>query len=388
MKVSVLGIGTELTDGQIVNRNAPWISQKMKAAGVLTSLHLVVPDEPRLMRQGLELCAAEADVIFVTGGLGPTSDDFTRDIVANWAGVSLEFHPRSWEHLSARLTSRGYAVREIQRQQCYFPKGAQVLFNSEGTANAFTMQVQGKTLFVLPGPPREIEAVWNSAIDEWLQEATKNIDPTITRTWDTMGRGESDIATLAEEALHGAAIEKGYRVHLPYVEVKLTFKKSQEAEMQTWVDRLTQALAPFTVLRDGQDAATEFAKKLETVPSLKIVDSVTGTFLWQRLSGPLRSFMEKKPWLFSTQDNIWPAEIEIRLIPRQDHTADLILTHRKQVFTQTLSSPYTTSNMQDRTRQYLAEKAVLFCLEKMKSNPVLESRSGCRCSKPHDKIRL
>lgn len=360
MKVAILGIGSELTDGQIVNRNAPWISQKLKTFGVPTVLHLVVPDERRLMHQGLELCAAEADVLFVTGGLGPTSDDFTRDIVAEWMGKPLVFHSPSWDHLSERLSSRGYAVKEIQRQQCYFPEGAEVLFNSEGTANAFRVQAHGKTVFVLPGPPREIEAVWTSAISAWLTQQTQHLDPVITRIWDTMGKGESEIATLAEEALQGASLEKGYRVHLPYVEVKLTFKKSEETQAQKWVDHLTTALQPYTVLRDGEDAGKVLADKMKAVASLKVTDTCSGSFLWHRLSGSLRGFMEKKTWWYGNKLTPEKADLELGLFALDPYRAEVTLVHGEFQRQEILESPYKTANMQERTQQYLAEKALIF----------------------------
>ncbi len=360
MKVSVLGIGTELTDGQIINRNGPWISGQLKKAGVPTTLHLVVPDEHSLMRKALELCATESEVIFVTGGLGPTSDDFTRDIVAEWMNAKLQFHQASWDHLTQRLTSRGYTVKEIQRQQCYFPEGAEVLFNTEGTANAFKVLAHGKTVFVLPGPPREIEAVWKSSIASWVQEHTQHLDPVVTRMWDTLGKGESDIASIAEEALQGANIEKGYRVHLPYVEVKLTFKKSEAAKNQVWVDRLTEALAPYTALRDGQDIASEFAKKIEGFSSLKIVDGYSGTFLWQRLSTPLRGFMEKKKWSFSNEETPAPADLELCLAPQGAFGAEVTLKYEAKTLKENFVSPYTTANMQERAKQFLAERALIF----------------------------
>lgn len=360
MKVSIFGIGTELTDGQIINRNAPWIAEKLKKAGVSTSLHLVVPDERRLMLSGLELCAAEADVIFVTGGLGPTSDDFTRDIVAEWMNAKLEFHQASWDHLTERLTSRGYTVKEIQKQQCYFPENAEVLFNTEGTANAFKVLAHGKTVFVLPGPPREIEAIWKNSISDWVTENTQHLDPVITRMWDTLGKGESDIATLAEEALQGADIEKGYRVHLPYVEVKLTFKKSEAEKNQIWVDRLTAALEPYTALRDGRDIALDLAKKLENYSSLKVVDSFSGTFLWQRMSLPLRSFMEKKKWSFSNDLSPTSADIELRLSSRDEFSAEVTLIRGEKTVKEIFVSPYKTANMQERAKQFLAERALIF----------------------------
>jgi len=366
MKVAILGIGTELTDGQIVNKNASWISHKLKALGVTTAVHLVVPDDRKLMREGLEFCASHGDWLFVTGGLGPTSDDFTRDIVTEWMGVSLKFDESSWQHVNDRLTSRGYAVKEIQRQQCYFPEGARVLPNSQGTANAFYVEAHGKKVFVLPGPPREIEAVWEDSIAEWLTQNTQHLDPYITRMWDTLGVGESDIATITEEALQGVQVEKGYRVHLPYVEVKISYFKSQEKEMLAVVEKLDAALRPYTVVRDGDDAAELLARKLATVSSLALVDEVTGQFLMNRLMPSLRTFMTEKSWSFSrNRDTKSPAEVHLHILSRDEHTCDVGLEYRGRILRDTVTTPYKTANMKERRHQYFAEKALLFWLKNL-----------------------
>ena len=82
MIASVLGVGTELVDGQIVNKNAAWISEKLRALGLTTKLHLVIPDDRKLIFESLDYCGQYSDLIFVTGGLGPTSDDFTREVIS------------------------------------------------------------------------------------------------------------------------------------------------------------------------------------------------------------------------------------------------------------------------------------------------------------------
>lgn len=364
MKAAILSIGSELTDGQIVNKNASWISGKLKALGLTTSVHLVVPDERKLMHEGLSFCASKADLLFVTGGLGPTSDDFTRDIVAEWAGLPLKFDETSWQHVSNRLTSRGYAVKEIQRQQCYFPEGAQILPNSEGTANAFSIDTQGKKVFVLPGPPREIEAVWKDSIIPWLKANTRDIDPYITRMWDTIGVGESDVAILTEEVLKNVTVERGYRVHLPYVEVKLSYFKSQEKQMQETVDRITAALRFCTVSRDCDDAAASLAKKLEAIHSVCIIDEVTGQFLMNRLMPTLRSYMTHKTWFFAKSRDVQsPAELKLWLISKDEHTCEVGLEHQGRILKDFITSPYKTANMRDRRHQYFAELAIIFWLK-------------------------
>lgn len=402
MKAAILGIGTELTDGQIFNKNASWISKKLKSFGLTTNVQLVVPDERSLMREGLEFCAAKGDLLFVTGGLGPTSDDFTRDIISEWAHAPLRFDEKSWIHVSERLTSRGYTVKEIQRQQCYFPQGARVLTNSEGTANAFFLEVHGKKIFVLPGPPREIEAVWNDWISPWLSENTKKLDSFLTRSWDTIGVGESDVAFAIEEVLKTTKrhnFQIAYRVHMPYVELKLSYLKSHEIKMAGLVEKITEALKFCTITRDEEDILTIFSKKIESIESIYLEDQVTGAFLLNRLLPGLRQFISQKNWNFSnssaamkaslatdslnsksntsdhslnvlmaatstldspTTSSVAPTKVYLKLLSKDQYSCEVSLetqTHKARNF---ITTPYKLATMQERSQQYFAEMALLF----------------------------
>lgn len=366
MKAAVLGIGTELTEGQIVNKNASWISKKLKDLGLTTQAHLVVPDEHTLMLEGLEFCAGKSDLIFVTGGLGPTSDDFTRDIVAQWVNKKLVFDDHSWKHINERLTSRGYTVKEIQRQQCYFPEGATVLTNSQGTANGFFLEEKNKKVFVLPGPPREIEAVWNDHIAAWLTQHTQGLDAYITRKWDTLGIGESDVAMIVEEVLSGVTIDKGYRVHLPYVEVKTSFLRSQEKALTPVLQNLTEALQFCTITQDGGDVAELFAESLRPVKSLCVIDEVTGQFLMNRLMPVLRGFMTDQLWSFSkSRDVKSPADLHLHLLPKDEHSCEVVLEYKGRKVKDLISCPYKTMNMKERRHQYFAEMALIFWLKNL-----------------------
>lgn len=363
MKAAILAIGTELTDGQILNKNAYWISNKLKTIGLNTELQLVVPDERELMLEGMKFCAAKAELLFVTGGLGPTSDDFTREIISEWAGTPLQFDPQSWEQINDRLISRGYVVKEIQRQQCYFPAGAQILQNSEGTANAFYLEAHNKKVFILPGPPREIEAVWKSSIDSWLRENTKHIDPVLTKKWQTIGLGESDVALIVEEKLKDIQIQKGYRVHMPYVEVKVTYLKSSEKALLPSIEKLDQALKFCTISRDEDDVLDLFIKKLSSIKSMMIVDQVTGPFLMNRLMTASRSLMTEKKWHFgNTLSAECSVELLLSLTNKDEHSCEVCMEYKKRKFKTIISSPYKTMTMQERRRQYFAEMALVFWL--------------------------
>ncbi|UYL09636.1 competence/damage-inducible protein A [Bdellovibrio sp. SKB1291214] len=362
MIASVLGIGTELVDGQIVNKNGAWISEKLKNLGLTTKLHLVIPDDRKLILESLDYCGQYSDLMFVTGGLGPTSDDFTREMIAEWAGLKLKWDEESWQHIKDRLEPRGYVVKDIQRQQCYFPEGSRIIKNNEGTANAFFVEAKGKKIFVLPGPPREIESVWNAEIYQWLNKNIEGMDPFITRHWDTIGMGESDVATLVEQALANVNVEKGYRVHLPYVEVKMSFYKSQEEKMRTHVERVTEALRAITVTRDQQDVPLMLSLALKNHQSVSVLDSCTGQFLLNRLMPVMREFMTGKTWTYSSHAIDDQAQIKLSITPKDEHSALVSVERRNKRFSDIIVAPYKAMPMKERRAQYFAEMAMIFWL--------------------------
>jgi molybdenum cofactor synthesis domain-containing protein len=363
MKATVLGIGTELVDGQIVNKNAAWISKQLKDLGLTSTLHLVVPDERKLILEALDFCSKHGDLIFVTGGLGPTSDDFTRDLISEWTKLPLEFDEASWQQIKERLEPRGYAVKEIQRQQCFFPRNSQILKNPEGTANGFFVEANDKKLFILPGPPREIDAIWKSSISNWLQLNTGHIDPMITKHWDTIGVGESDIALIVEDIVKGSGLEKGYRVHLPYVEVKLSYLKSQEALFAPLLNKVTEALSHCLVTQNQEDVAKMFTQKLQNYDSISIQDSVTGAYLMNRLLPVSRDLFNKPAWSFSNITIDEKSQIKLFLDKQDEQTCMVRIEKEGQSFSDVLETPYKSTLMKDRRLQYFAELAMIFWLK-------------------------
>lgn len=362
MKSAILGIGTELTDGQIVNRNAAWLSTHLKDLGPRTALHLTVPDDREAIRQGLDLCAAHAELIFVTGGLGPTSDDFTRELIAEWTGLPLEFHEPSWQAIIERLTARNYPVQEIQRQQCYFPRGSTVLENSQGTANGFRLRARERDLIVLPGPPREVEAIWNDHLKPWLEVLCKDLDPILTRSWDTIGLGESQIAELTEPLVKDLRGEVGYRVHLPYVEVKLNLPRSEWAVQSELLARIERVLGPHTIARDGENLAELVARSWRHEKDLTIVDEVTGSYLLSRIEEAWRPLWRETRWLMSSHDMDCGGKTKMYLKKLDDHSARVGIFHNRQGRETVIEAPMKSPLMAERRKQYFAEMALLFWL--------------------------
>ncbi|MFN7453128.1 MAG: competence/damage-inducible protein A [Pseudobdellovibrionaceae bacterium] len=357
IQLSVLGIGTELTSGQILNRNGQWISAEAKKLGFTTSLHLVTPDERPLIRKALSLAAESSDLVFVTGGLGPTTDDFTRDMIAEFVVQPLEWHEASWKHIQDRLNSRGVPIREMQKQQAYYPRGATVHFNPYGTANGFSCDFktpQGqKKIFVLPGPPKEIEGIWNQDVLPFLKELAKNLDPIVTQAWDCIGLGESEIAAMTEKTLEGLGLEIGYRVHLPFVEVKVTYEKSQEQKLLPSLQKLSEVLGPYTAFRNGEDAAELFYRWLSGQSnqdfSVELEDTCSEGKLLQRLQKSLKYFGNGKTPI-----------IKVTLSSSLRGQAHFQIVYKNQVRDFFIESPphYSLFTMAEREKQYFLEIAL------------------------------
>lgn len=375
---TILGVGTELTTGQIFNKNASWISDKLIPFGLETSLHLTVPDDRPAILKGLDFCAQNSQYIFVTGGLGPTSDDFTRELISEWAKKDLEFDEKSWQAVQVRMTSRSLIVKDIQKQQCYFPEGAIVLNNSQGTANGFQMEVETshglKDVFVLPGPPKEIEAIWNESIAKWLFVETQLLDKKITKSWDTLGIPESEVAGLTEPCLEGRwpdlKFDLGYRVHLPYVEVKFTYYKSQENLAKPVVDKIDRALESITALKNFTDITQVFSQ-ITSNTEFAFYDFVTGGFLNHRLSSELKKY---KNWMwkqsqepldtdfFSSEENF------LALFPQDENLEKAVVmgSFNGHSFTQELKATSNSPLMIERRRQYFAEMALITFVKQVK----------------------
>ena len=296
-RASILAVGTELTTGQIINRNAASLSDWLSELGVEIALHETVPDDRELIQRSLDHCATESSVILVTGGLGPTTDDFTRDEITRWLGLPLEFHAPSWERIFTRLSSLGIPVAESNRQQCNFPKGAEILENPAGTASGFYIQGHGKHLIVLPGPPREIEAIWKhcnlaSKVRGWFPSARK----LELFTWQCLGKSEAELGELTEAAVAGSGLLTGYRAHRPFVEVKIWVPEGEVESARPWFVKLEAAIGPWVATRQAEDLAGRLVAVLARLGSgVEVYDFASGGVLAERFSTVLRLGYEKLP---------------------------------------------------------------------------------------------
>lgn len=273
----LITIGTEITSGEVVNSNAAWVSVKLENAGLRVHSHVTVRDHRQEILEALK-ASRGFQVVVVTGGLGPTTDDMTRECVAAHVGQELVFDDQVWRDLEKLYQERELPLREAHRHQCYFPKNAQRLKNPTGTALGFALTMKDQEIYVLPGPPRELEGVWNLEIQPRL---AKLIPPRPEQwiRWVCLGAPESEVAELVEKAIAGHDVEVGYRAQVPYVKVKIFVDPVKSEKVIAEIDRV---LAPFIVGRGLHDLADELLS-LWPDPEMNVFDQLTGSVLAQRL---------------------------------------------------------------------------------------------------------
>lgn len=160
MKAEILAVGSELLTPFRTDTNSLWLTEQLNEIGIEVQAKAISGDERRLLCELLAKALNRADLVIVTGGLGPTEDDLTRDAVAEVAGQELVLRPQIVEELRARFEKRGYKMTANNQRQAMLPETARVLPNPNGTAPGFTLHVGAKLLVVLPGPPRELKPMF------------------------------------------------------------------------------------------------------------------------------------------------------------------------------------------------------------------------------------
>lgn len=164
----IISAGTELTEGRIQDTHVRFLASELTSLGFTVRRAVQLPDDAALFADELRRASREACLVVITGGLGPTTDDLTREIVAEAAGVALEFHPEAWEALLERF--KGRKVSDTNRKQATAPRGFSLLMNQHGTAPGFHGAVGPALVIALPGPPSELRPMFAQGVVPLIRE--------------------------------------------------------------------------------------------------------------------------------------------------------------------------------------------------------------------------
>jgi len=241
MKAEILAVGTELLMGQIVNTNAQYISSKLPDVGVGVYYHSVVGDNTDRLEESIKLALQRCDVVIMTGGLGPTQDDLTKETVAQVFGKKLVVHNDSLEDIKKYFNKLGRQMTLNNEKQAYMPEDCIILKNNNGTAPGCIIENGEKVVVLLPGPPSEMKPMFNDYVMPYFRnKSTYTIESKFLRVF---GIGESAMETQIIDLINGqtnptiATYAKEGEVTLR-VSAKIQAGENAELIMQPVIDEI------------------------------------------------------------------------------------------------------------------------------------------------------
>ena len=289
MNAEVIAVGSELLAGQIANTNARAISEALAGVGVDVLVHTAVGDDVGRIATALRAALGRADIVVVSGGLGPTHDDLTREGLSAATGRPLVRHPDLVRMLEERFRRMGRSMSASNLQQADVPTGAVPIDNPLGTAPGISLEHGGRLVYALPGVPDEMAAMLRDFVLPDLAARTGGV-PLVTRTLRTAGIGESDLADRLAGVLarQREAGEPAVGVYASEGEVRVTL--IGPGGMTGALDRLEgevrEALGTF-LYGTGDETLEAVVSNLMRSGGLKlaVAESVTGGMLTSRLVG-------------------------------------------------------------------------------------------------------
>jgi len=201
MNAEILAVGTELLLGDIVNTNAQFIAQGLAELGISVFYHTVVGDNPERMKKAMNSAFERADIIITTGGLGPTEDDLTKEMGAEYFNKKMYLDERAFNKIKSFFSKMGRKMTENNVKQAMIPEGAIVMYNDNGTAPGIIIEENEKILIMMPGPPREMKPMFTDQVKPFL--ASKQEYTLVSKTLRIAGVGESAMESAVKDLIDG-----------------------------------------------------------------------------------------------------------------------------------------------------------------------------------------
>jgi len=287
--VELINTGSELLVGRVLNTHQQWLGRQLADLGYTVSRQVAVPDTGADIQQAVRESLSRADLIITTGGLGPTSDDITRDLIAQLLNRPLREHAPTLAAIEKFFAVRKRPMAANNRVQALVPEGALVLENPNGTAPGLAIEVTGKWLIMLPGPPRELRPMFADQVVPLLRRELPLTDEYISHTLRTTGMGESALAERIEEQMRplvAEGLELGYCAHTWQVDVRLAARGPKAT--QTVIDAaaiVRERLGSFIFTDTDENIEAVIVRLLaERKLTLALAESCTGGAIANRIT--------------------------------------------------------------------------------------------------------
>ncbi|MBB6449243.1 nicotinamide-nucleotide amidase [Geomicrobium halophilum] len=282
MNAEIIAVGTELLLGQISNTNGQYLSKQLTHHGVNVYKHTVVGDNLLRIRQAIQAAAKANDMVIITGGLGPTEDDVTRNALAEEYDLDLVYDERALQQVESFFQERNQQPSDANRRQALYVQGAQVFQNHTGLACGMVYKHENTMFILLPGPPRELKTMFEKEVDPFLAAQDDTYAFLLSRTLRFYGIGESAL----EARVHDLIVEQTNPTIAPLagedeVTLRLTVRDTDRKNAEKQLDNMEAEICKYCgEFLYGYDDDTLFSKVIEHIKingwSLATAESLTG----------------------------------------------------------------------------------------------------------------
>src|SRR5581483_1174900 len=297
MIIELVNTGSELMLGRVLNTHQQWLCRQLADLGYVVSRQVAVPDTGADIQLAVRESLSRADLVITTAGLGPTSDDLTRDLIAQMLGRELRENAEVLAHISQFFTVRQRRMPERTRVQALVPEGAVVLSNPNGTAPGLALEVgpdlfrpgKGSWLIMLPGPPRELRPMFKDAVVPLLRQFLPLDAPFVCRTLRATGLGESVVEERVSgplDPLVARGLQIGYCARPGQVDVRLAAHNTNAEGIVAEAAAIVQKQLGKFLYSDGEEEIEATIVELLTARklTLAVAESCTGGCIANRLT--------------------------------------------------------------------------------------------------------
>ena len=268
MNAEILAVGTELLLGDIINTNAQFIAQGLAELGITVHYQTVVGDNPERMKKAMNIAFERADVIITTGGLGPTEDDLTKEIGAEYFGCELILDEKALERIKTAFRKMNREMTENNVKQAMVPKDAIVMYNDNGTAPGIIIENKDKILIMMPGPPKEMKPMFSEQVKPYL--AGKQEYTLVSRTLRIAGVGESSMETRVKDIIDSQTNP----TIAPYAkETESVLRVTAKAKTAEEAEKLIEPMAEEIYSRFGINVYAEGETTMQETVAKMLIDS-------------------------------------------------------------------------------------------------------------------